>query len=265
MTKVAIRVIDVNDNAPRIVLNDRAGDAEVTVEEEGTAGSFVAHISVSDADSGSNGAVQCALMESDEFTMERLYDGEYKVRTSRSLDREARADYELEIICHDGGSPQRTTSARLRVKVADINDNPPRFLQEEYFGVVAEGGDSGMYVVRCDASDPDGGRNGTIRYRLDRDAGSVFTIDSQTGIIRTTMAVDRELTEVYVFRVIAQDLGAEQRTATALVSVAVTDVDDQPPRFEQRSITLSILENQPPDTEVYKCMTIRKLDVYIKY
>jgi hypothetical protein len=191
MTKVAIRVIDVNDNAPRIVLNDRAGDAEVTVEEEGTAGSFVAHISVSDADSGSNGAVQCALMESDEFTMERLYDGEYKVRTSRSLDREARADYELEIICHDGGSPQRTTSARLRVRVADINDNPPKFLQEEYFGVVAEGGDSGMYVVRCDASDPDGGRNGTVRYRLDRDAGSVFTIDSQTGIIRTTMAVDQ--------------------------------------------------------------------------
>lgn len=103
-----------------------------------------------------------------------------------------------------------------------------------------------------EARDADSGSNGTVRYRLDRNAGITFGIDSQTGIIRTTSPVDREMTDTYVFSVVAQDMGQDAKSATAVVTVTITDVDDQAPRFSQRNYAFYVDENLQPDTEIDK-------------
>ena len=49
--------------------------------------------------------------------------------TRRSLDREAQAEHELEVLVHDNGSPPLNSTTRVFVKVLDDNDNRPRFLE----------------------------------------------------------------------------------------------------------------------------------------
>lgn len=64
---VTVHVIidDVNDNAPRIVFNTlSAADASIAhVSENSASGSFVAHVTASDADVGRNALVSCVLSE----------------------------------------------------------------------------------------------------------------------------------------------------------------------------------------------------------
>ena len=75
--QVTIIVQDVNDNSPNIIINilTASGSAEVR-ENVDEAGTFVAHLSAHDADSGDYGRVECQL--SDEgahpFHLKSLYD-----------------------------------------------------------------------------------------------------------------------------------------------------------------------------------------------
>lgn len=74
---VVIRIIDVNDNAPTIIVNtltSRGGTGAVAeVPENLPGGTFVAHVTVADADSGEFGRVDCNLTD-DDFSLRRRPD-----------------------------------------------------------------------------------------------------------------------------------------------------------------------------------------------
>ena len=77
IVKVTIVVQDVNDNSPNIIINvlTSSGSAELR-ENVDQAGSFVAHLSAHDADSGAYGRVECQLSDDGAhlFRLESLYD-----------------------------------------------------------------------------------------------------------------------------------------------------------------------------------------------
>jgi len=56
-TKVMIFVQDLNDNAPTILVNALTADGHAEIEENLPGGSFVAHVSVTDRDTGTGGQV----------------------------------------------------------------------------------------------------------------------------------------------------------------------------------------------------------------
>ena len=68
---------DVNDNRPNIIVNilTTSGSAEVR-ENVDEAGTFVAHLSAHDADSGAYGRVECQVNDGGAhlFRLESLYD-----------------------------------------------------------------------------------------------------------------------------------------------------------------------------------------------
>ena len=74
---MTIAVEDVNDNHPSIIVNvlTSSGTAEVR-ENVDPAGTFVAHLSAHDADSGRYGKVECQLSDGDKhlFRLEALFD-----------------------------------------------------------------------------------------------------------------------------------------------------------------------------------------------
>ena len=76
-SQVTIVVQDVNDNRPNIIVNvlTASGSAEVR-ENVDEAGTFVAHMSAHDPDSGKYGRVECQLSDGGEhcFRLESLYD-----------------------------------------------------------------------------------------------------------------------------------------------------------------------------------------------
>lgn len=55
--------------------------------------------------------------------------------------------------------------------------------------------------------------------------------DPTSGMIRTRAAVDREARERYTVVVVAQDLGRPPQLASRLLTINITDMDDNPPVF----------------------------------
>lgn len=80
-------------------------------------GTFVAHIAVSDADTGRDGQAECELdgEATEHFRLEPLMDdGEYKIITTTTFDREEREQYSIDLVCRDHGSPSRSAVFTIR-------------------------------------------------------------------------------------------------------------------------------------------------------
>lgn len=287
---VVIRVDDVNDCAPMIAVNsltaasdrhlaERDGTTVATVDEGSPPATFVAHLSVSDADrTDNNGRFRCAIDDDRNFRLIEMYQQttataatsttpaasdsaasgtvvEYQLITGNVVfDREVRDTYRVVVTCRDFGDDDTplSSSVDVRVVVADLNDNAPVFQVDAYAAEVTENGEVGAEVLRVVATDADARRNGVVTYRLEGDAivRAVLTIDRVTGIIRTKASLDHETTASLNFNVVAEDGGRPSRSSSVGVSVTVVDLDDEPPRFLEPFYAFQIPENQPAGTEV---------------
>ncbi len=248
---VIVNVVDVNDNAPQITVNTLAatGTDSAEIAEDAEIGTFVAHILVSDPDSGRNGRFSCTLNDN-HFQLQQLYEQEYKVATVVQLDRESRSRYNLALTCQDEGREPQVSIKHIDVIVLDVNDNDPVFSKPKYEANVTENNYVGAFIVRVNASDLDENENGRIEYQLDKSVEFTFHIDSNSGTITARAIFDREQHAQYKFNVIAVDHGSPPRSGSALVTVHIGDVNDERPRFSQRAYSFGVYENEPPGTEV---------------
>ncbi|XP_047462473.1 protocadherin Fat 3 [Mugil cephalus] len=160
---------------------------------------------------------------------------------------------------------ESVSTVDLEVKILDVNDNKPVFETNTYVATVMEGMPPGTRVVQVRALDPDWGSNGQVTYSLGlllsynldstKDAyplagpittGSVFAIDSKTGWVTTVSQMDHEACSSYSFEVVASDL-AESRplSSTTVVTIAVSDVNDNPPQFERELYRGAVKESDP--------------------
>uniref|UniRef100_A0A3B5QW62 FAT atypical cadherin 3 n=1 Tax=Xiphophorus maculatus TaxID=8083 RepID=A0A3B5QW62_XIPMA len=75
---------------------------------------------------------------------------------------------------------------------------------------------------------------------------SVFAIDSKTGWITTVTQMDHEACSSYSFEVVASDLAESQPlSSTTVVTITVSDVNDNPPRFEREFYRGAVKESDP--------------------
>ena len=77
--------------------------------------------------------------------------------------------------------------------MVDVNDNNPDFIDLPYVFRIKENEPSG-YVGRVHAKDGDQDHNGIVTYSIAQD--SLFTIDDQTGEIRSKQPLDYERDQV---------------------------------------------------------------------
>ncbi|KAF0877668.1 PCD23 protein, partial [Crocuta crocuta] len=162
----------------------------------------------------------------------------------RRLDRETAAAHELQIEAWDGGRPRRAGRLRVELRVLDENDNPPVFEQSEYRAAVREDARPGAEVCRVRATDRDLGPNGQVHYGLRaRQApgpggdAAYFAVEELSGVVRLQKPLDREAQTWHQLVVEARDGGAEPEVATVRVSIAVLDVNDNPPALHLLFLT----------------------------
>ncbi|XP_077154662.1 protocadherin Fat 3 isoform X5 [Ranitomeya variabilis] len=140
----------------------------------------------------------------------------------------------------------------IEIKILDLNDNKPLFDSTHYDAVIMEGLSMGTSVIQVKAADADWGANGQVTYSLisERDEDKIletFTIDSNTGWISTLKELDHERNPTYIFTVVAADLGeALSFSTSAIVSVTVTDINDNGPIFEQETYKGFVKESDAP-------------------
>ncbi|XP_078411552.1 cadherin 22 isoform X3 [Cetorhinus maximus] len=178
------------------------------------------------------------------------------IHATERLDREEKTYYTLRAQARD-----RLTDRPLEpesefiIKVQDINDSEPKFLDGPYVGSVPElspVGTSVMQVTASDADDPTYGSSARLLYTLVEEQDQ-FTVDLKTGIIRTAVAnLDRERRDHYVLVVQAKDMAGQLGglSGSTTVTITITDINDNPPRFNQKLYQLSMPESAAVGTTV---------------
>uniref|UniRef100_A0A8C2E845 FAT atypical cadherin 1a n=1 Tax=Cyprinus carpio TaxID=7962 RepID=A0A8C2E845_CYPCA len=243
-TKVDVTVVDVNDNPPRFTAEIYKG----TVSEDDPPGGVIAILSTTDLDTEeSNKQINYFITGGDplgQFGIEHTQ-GEWKVSVRKPLDREEKDNYLLNVTATDGTF---TAKAVVEVKVLDANDNSPICEKSFYMESVPEDSPAGRLILQVSATDADIRSNAQISYELLGAGSEHFSIDSETGELKTLLPLDREEEEAHKMKVRALDGGG--RFCEAEVEITVEDVNDNAPQFTSDPYTFTVFENTEINTPV---------------
>uniref|UniRef100_A0A8C1WWI1 Cadherin-12 n=1 Tax=Cyprinus carpio TaxID=7962 RepID=A0A8C1WWI1_CYPCA len=171
------------------------------------------------------------------------------IHALRSLDREEKPYYTLraQAVDVETNRPLEPESEFV-IKVQDINDNEPKFLEGPYTASVPEMSPVGTYVMKVtatDADDPTYGNSARVVYSI-LHGQPYFSVDPKTGVIRTALPnMDREVKELYQVLIQAKDMGGQLGglAGTTTINITLSDVNDNPPRFSKSIFHLRVPES----------------------
>ncbi|NWS23637.1 PCD23 protein, partial [Polioptila caerulea] len=237
---LTIIVLDVNDETPVFLKQIY----ETEVHENQNPGEFVIRVEAVDRDAGLNSLLQYEILPGAGYEKFKMNSHSGELVTAASLDREAQEVISIK------GSPSRSSTAQLCLTVLDENDHSPLFAKTQYQISVTEDLKEGSAILDLSASDEDAGLNGEVMYSLIDDTYGAFAIDSVTGSIITTKALDRETKSQYTFRAVASDCSTHFPRSTTVMTVLIQDVNDNAPKFEQSYYKASVWEGQSHKTDI---------------
>lgn len=242
---------DINDNPPKFVPTI----FKVKVPEDAPPGTVLLWVESFDLDLESGGLISYNLKNSEAGTF-FLDTSTGCLTLERELDFEKQQFYNLTVRAVDHGKPRSlSSSCFIEVEVLDVNENlnRPTFTLFVHNAVVMEDANIGTSVLTLTAVDNDLGRDGAVRYYIHDGSGlGVFTIDKETGVVRTAAPLDREFVPHYWLTVYAKDLGTVPLLSWTEVYIEVLDINDNPPEFSQPVYFASVQENLPKDKSVLK-------------
>ncbi|XP_052011491.1 protocadherin beta-6 isoform X8 [Apodemus sylvaticus] len=227
---VAVQVLDVNDNAPKLTISSLTSSIPENAPE-----AVVAVFSVSDPDSGDDGRMVCSIQNELPFLLKPTFENYYTLVAEGPLDREKRGEYNITIIVSDLGTPRLTTQHTITVQVMDINDNAPAFTQTSYTLFVHENNSPALHIGTITATDSDSGSNAHITYSLllpqdpQLNLAALVSINADNGQLYALRALDYEALQAFEFHVGATDGGSPALSSQALVRVVVMDDNDNAP------------------------------------
>ncbi|KAM4609453.1 protocadherin-8 [Polymixia lowei] len=249
--KVVVDIVDVNDNAPEITIKPMTStsDGVAYITEAAAAESFVALISTSDRDSGSNGYVRSSLHGHGHFKLQEAYGDTFMIVTTTTLDRERIPEYNLTVVAEDLGSPPFKTIRQYTIRVTDENDNPPRFSKPVYDVSVMENNIPGSYVTTVVARDPDMGKNAKVSYKVIESeviggapVSTYVSVDPLSGSLYSLRSFDYETLQQIELTIQAEDKGSPPQSSTSTIRIRVVDQNDNYPYF-----TFPVLQNDSAD------------------
>uniref|UniRef100_A0A8C5A9W4 Cadherin 6 n=1 Tax=Gadus morhua TaxID=8049 RepID=A0A8C5A9W4_GADMO len=202
----------------------------------------------SDGDRG-DGSARYVLTGEGAGSLFRIDEKSGDIHATKRLDREEKAYYILRAKAVDRFTNEALEGeSEFVIKIHDINDNEPRFTKDLYMARVPEMSDMGTSVIQVTATDADDstyGNSAKVVYSI-LEGQPYFSVDAETGLVKTALpGMDRELKENYQVVIQAKDMGGQMGglSGTTTVSITLSDVNDNPPRF-----TKSLYEFRVPET-----------------
>ncbi|XP_075622689.1 cadherin-related family member 2 isoform X1 [Balearica regulorum gibbericeps] len=245
--KLTIIVEDRNDNAPVF----QGLPYEASIPENLTLKSIIYTVFANDSDTGNAAKVSYSIEEVIPDSMKNRWlfyiqpNGD--VVLNGSLDYAKNTFYQLKILAKDGGGMLHNmltfqqSSTYLTLIILDVPNLDPRFLNEPYSGSVPENCPLGTTVLTITAMDRDTGVNDEISYSI-TNVSVPFAINAETGTITVSGTLDREQlpSEEVLLEIMARekhlDIHNKVAQASTLVTVTVTDVNDNKPQFYDCSL-----------------------------
>eukprot|EP00117_Sycon_ciliatum_P047650 scpid1393/ scgid34017/ Protocadherin Fat 4; Cadherin family member 14; FAT tumor suppressor homolog 4; Fat-like cadherin protein FAT-J len=153
-------------------------------------------------------------------------------------------DYMVTVIASNPHEDMLSDSAIVLIMVNDINDNRPQFLVQDSTFRIEENTNDSLNLTAVDADITPS----SIHYWLSNDSSSnasLFSVDSATGKLTIT-PLDREVSSMHVIKVYAEDSGLPSLTATATLTMVVTDQNDNAPVIRAATDIITVSESYKP-------------------
>ncbi|TSV15249.1 Protocadherin gamma-A9 [Bagarius yarrelli] len=244
---IHITVLDANDNVP--VFSQSVYKA--VLAENAPIETEVVTVRAEDADEGANGAVTYEFSDiSDDagqlFTINKLTG---QIVVNGVIDYEEEKYYEIGVQAKDGSGLAST--ATVIIDITDVNDNAPKIIIKSLNNPLPENVIVGTEVAIINVQDKDSGDNrqircsiqGNIPFKLNPSIKNYFSLV-------TTSLLDRETESDYNLTLTATDGGSPPLSTSITIHLSVSDINDNPPVFEQQSYTAYVMENNKPGTSI---------------
>ncbi|KPP77322.1 cadherin-2-like [Scleropages formosus] len=262
---IVINVIDMNDNRPEFVHQIWNG----TVPEGSRPGTLVMTVTAVDKDdpNTANGILRYKILSQNPespsanmFTINNKTGG--IITVAAGLDREKVPQYTLIIQATDmEGNPTYglSNTATAVIKVTDVNDNPPEFTTDTFYGEVPENRVN-VIVANLTVTDKDQPNTPAwnVMYKITGgDPTGRFSVPTDPttneGLVTVVKPIDYETTRTFVLTVVAENevpLARNthlSRQSTATVSIKVIDVNESP-YFEPNPKLIRLEEGLPAES-----------------
>lgn len=250
---VTINVVDANNNAPKFKEHEKF----VPVPKDATPGERIIKLTAEDnLDFGINAEVEyyvsggngTAYLTIDKkggwiiVSKQFYYLGQY---------------YELKIKAVDRGVPPQSDQTTVIFVVTGENIYSPKFTALSYQVIVPENEPVGAPILTVKASDEDEGPNGIVRYSISSgNAGQEFQIHPISGAISILRPLDFDTIQEYRLNITAKDLGFKSKEAIATLTIILTDINDNAPKFNQTKYIAYLPENSPVNSFIYKVTAV---------
>ncbi|XP_076117253.1 protocadherin-9-like isoform X1 [Mytilus galloprovincialis] len=257
---VNVTLKDVNDNKPEfsessIVLN---------IPEDADINTTYPVIGAVDKDMGDSNSLLTYELLPDSGTFGLKFDDslsgniEVSILLKQTVDREVLSRYQVYLVAKDGGTPQRSSMLTINISVTDINDNKPIFSRKQYDITVPEDISVPNKILNITAVDHDAGLNGEVEFTLisspSSDAQTFFAIGKTTGQLSVIEHLSHTKGAPLSLIVQASDKGTPPKSSQVALTIAVTDVNDNPPEININLLssgsTARANENSPNGTVV---------------
>ncbi|XP_061209950.1 protocadherin gamma-A2-like isoform X14 [Neopsephotus bourkii] len=234
---LALRVLDVNDNAP--VFAETRYSARLA--ENNAVGALLLTVRASDADWGQNARVRYRLSEgrvrgaplSSYVSVQAETGALYALR---SFDYEEVREVRLWVWAEDGGAPALSSNVSVLLEIVDENDNAPQVLYPPaaapsaavsgWSGVelAPRSAEPGALVAKVVAVDADAGQNAWLSYELAKATEpGLFRVGLHSGEVRTArFPLARDVARQSLV-VVVKDHGRPALSATATLTVVLAE------------------------------------------
>ncbi|XP_006761275.1 PREDICTED: cadherin-17 [Myotis davidii] len=236
LCQVKINVIDINDQIP---IFEKSDYGNLTLAEDTAVGSTILTIQATDADepfTGSSKILYRITQGDDEGRLGIDTDPQNNtgyVIIKKPLDFETTAIHNIVFQAENpeplvsGVQYNASSFATFTLFVTNVNE-APQFPQHIFQAKVSEDVAIGTKVGNMTAKDPEGL---DISYSLRGDTRGWLRIDPATGEIFSAAPLDREAESLYRVQVVATEVGGSSLSTAAGFNLALTDVNDNPPRL----------------------------------
>ncbi|XP_041316493.1 protocadherin gamma-A10-like, partial [Pyrgilauda ruficollis] len=234
---LALRVLDVNDNAP--VFAEERYSARLA--ENNAAGALVLTVRATDADWGQNARVRYRLAEGRVRGAPLSSYASVQAETGalyalRSFDYEQLRELQLWVRAEDGGAPALSSNVSVRLLIVDENDNAPQVLYPPPGAAAGSGAawsgvelaprwsEAGALVAKVVAVDADAGQNAWLSYELAKATEpGLFRVGLHSGEVRTARSPLARDAARQSLVVLVKDHGRPALSATATLSVVLAE------------------------------------------
>ncbi|XP_067104132.1 protocadherin alpha-3-like [Osmerus mordax] len=255
-SEIIIHVLDINDNTPVF----SSSLYKTKIFENLPIGTSVITINATDADDGINSEIVYSLRSKGQNTILDTFQIDPKTGTitiKGNVDFEENPAFEIHAQASDKGQPPMAAHCKVLVEVVDLNDNAPEIIVTSLLDTVKEDAKLGTAIALVSVLDKDGGKNGIVHCNITNKVPlKLETNYKNYYYLVVDGRLDRESVSQYNVIITASDEGSPPLSSTGIITVQVSDVNDNAPRFLEPVINIYVKENSPVGTVIKTVSTI---------